>query len=468
MEASHPLSDGVPAGTHVVRPWAGKGDRDRVGERGGGGGKRGWGWVGVGGGGECGQRTSPLLAPLHPPASPLPLPLAPQPCPSPLPLPLASPVAPPHCPSPMCRDSIPLLERTSSHVFIRLPLRWANPPFRLASRLSPVRQSPFPLPSAPHPLERTSFRLFIRLPPLQCAESHLPASPFQWANSLFPIPPPPLSLASPPPNKLLERTSSALFIHLPPVHPARAALGFMVWAVGAVGGGCGGRWVQWVLAGFMVLPMGAMDVAPVVGAMGGDGCGGSDGGDMGQQQPLPPIVPVASALCTLAVRSGVCIHDPSVPLVSIRIPPLAHIPLSFLPTPPASPSAPPLLTLHPRRHGSPERCLCDAHDANQRLTAAAHVAAVRLDHPHRHPHHIHRSSLPLQNGWTINTTIPTASIVRVSLSKMVRLFNMTYFCRVAAADGKQLDFGENLSREENVWLQHEVSSFLLSLAAESV
>ncbi|CAI5534375.1 unnamed protein product [Closterium sp. Naga37s-1] len=70
--------------------------------------------------------------------------------------------------------------------------------------------------------------------------------------------------------------------------------------------------------------------------------------------------------------------------------------------------------------------------------------------------------------WSIDTTIPTASIIRVSLCKLERRFSTTYFCRVTAADGKQLDFGGHLSKEECVWLQLEVSSFLLGLAAESV
>ncbi|CAI6004519.1 unnamed protein product [Closterium sp. NIES-64] len=102
-------------------------------------------------------------------------------------------------------------------------------------------------------------------------------------------------------------------------------------------------------------------------------------------------------------------------------------------------------------------------------------------------------------GWTNDTSIPTTSIQLVSLCGMEKRFDTTYFCRVAAADGKQLDFGGHLPRkecerrssttyfcrvaaadgkqldfgghlslEENVWLQHEVSSYLLSLAAESV
>ncbi|CAI6004518.1 unnamed protein product [Closterium sp. NIES-64] len=235
MEASHPLSDGVPAGTRVVRPWAGNGDGDRL-----------LTWT-----------SSPFPLPLAPPPcpSPLPLPLAPPPCPSPLPLnhapphcpsplplPLPLPLAPPPCPSPLplplplpspplasppcpspmllplapplahpvahpvapslapplappIRSPLPqLLETTSSHLFIRLPLHWANPPFRLASRLSPLRQSPSPSlppltclrgpasavlpPATPPLLERTRSALFIRLPPLQWANPPPPPLPF--------------------------------------------------------------------------------------------------------------------------------------------------------------------------------------------------------------------------------------------------------------------------------------------------
>ncbi|CAI7849915.1 unnamed protein product [Closterium sp. NIES-53] len=167
---------------------------------------------------------------------------------------------------------------------------------------------------------------------------------------------------------LLERTSSALFIRIPPLQPAKAALGFMFFA----------------FLGLMplLLPLMLDDAAPT-----------------GEQTPLPPFTPVVSALCALMAVLSVC--------------------------------------------------------------AAFMVRTMRIDGSQL----LHTWQL---FDWTIDTTIPTASIVRVSLCKMERRFTTTYFCRVTAADGKQLDFGGHLSHEENVWLQHEVSSYLLSLAAESV
>ncbi|CAI5996283.1 unnamed protein product [Closterium sp. NIES-65] len=516
----------------LARAWcahgAGNGDGDRVGEQGEAGGSGGGGGVRVGEGGECGQGTfqwpvvecrsniipsdqhvnllayggnlnrsdqlltwtsSSLPLPLAPPPcpSPLTLPLAPQPCPSPLPLPLASPVAPPPCPSPM-------------------PLPVAPP---LAPPLPSPCLSPLPLPHAPPPCPSPCPSRCPSRCPFPCPSPCPSPTGEDQICSLHP-------LAAPP---LLERTSSALFIRLPPVHPAKAALGFTLrtplqrtaafsgggipslkelkgnwqqskhqsakrelwagrwagaiawkrvvkirdspvtpnrprdvllrihslnlqvgerlsflsgkpvcphcgefetlehcrwvqWPMGAVADGCSGRRVRWVLAGFMVWPMGATAVVPVVGAMGGDGCGGSDGGDM--------------VLMPLMLDDGERTRQQT-PLSPIR---------------PVGSAICTLLAFV---------CVCSAFV----------VRTMRIDGSQL----LHTWQL---FGWTINTAIPTASIVRVDLCKMEWAISNKYFCEVAAADGKQLDFSGHLSKEECVWLQHEVSSFLLSLPAESV
>ncbi|CAI5457583.1 unnamed protein product [Closterium sp. Yama58-4] len=150
-------------------------------------------------------------------------------------------------------------------------------------------------------------------------------------------------------------------------------------------------------------------------------------------------------------------------LPSPPFPPLPSLP--SLPSPPFPP-LPSLRLRHPfPPRSSPSRVSTSVRLATRMavlsVCAAFTVRTIRIDGSQL----LHTWQL---FDWTIDTTIPTASIIRVSLCKMERRFSTTYFCRVTAADGKQLDFGGHLSKEENVWLQHEVSSYLLSLAAESV
>ncbi|CAI5457584.1 unnamed protein product [Closterium sp. Yama58-4] len=147
---------------------------------------------------------------------------------------------------------------------------------------------------------------------------------------------------------ILERTSSGLFIRLPPVHPAKAALGF----------------TYCVLCALIPLLM------PLIL---------DDGEGTGEQTPFPLIMPVASAICTL---------------------------LAFV-------------------------CVCSAFV----------VRTMRIDGSQL----LHTWQL---FGWTINTAIPTASIVRIDLCKMEWAISNKYFCEVAAADGEQLDFSGHLSKED--------------------
>ncbi|GJP56050.1 hypothetical protein CLOM_g15117 [Closterium sp. NIES-68] len=170
---------------------------------------------------------------------------------------------------------------------------------------------------------------------------------------------------TPPPGTrvLLMRTSSDLFIRLPPLHWAKATLGFAFFSVLAL------------------LPLMVPDRAT------------QEGGRM------PPLMPVASALCLLMAALRVC--------------------------------------------------------------SAFVVRTIRIDSCQL----LHTWQL---FGWSADTTIPTASIIRVSLCKMERRFSTMYFCRVSAADGKQLEFGGHLLRADNTWMQQEVSSFLLGLGADSI
>ncbi|GJP48694.1 hypothetical protein CLOM_g7977 [Closterium sp. NIES-68] len=174
---------------------------------------------------------------------------------------------------------------------------------------------------------------------------------------------------TPPPGTrvLLTRTSSDLFIRLPPLHWAKATLGFAFFSVLAL------------LP--LLLPLMVPD-------------GATQEGD-----PMPPFMPVVSALCSLMAALSVC--------------------------------------------------------------SAFMVRTIRIDGCQL----LHTWQL---FGWSADTTIPTASIIRVSLCKMERRFSTMYFCRVSAADGKQLEFGGHLSRADNTWMQQEVSSFLLGLGADSI
>ncbi|CAI6004517.1 unnamed protein product [Closterium sp. NIES-64] len=220
------------------------------------------------------------------------------------------------------------------------------------------------------------------------------------------------------------------------------------WPMGAVADGCSGRWVRWVLAGFMVWPMGATAVVPVVGAMGGDGCGGSDGGDMvlmplmlddgertRQQTPLSPIRPVASAICTLEA---------------------------------ATPSTHLLHTVSLQRscEGCSER-VCGIHSAQRSTVKRFSLMTKRPSSPPSSPTPLSPPSPLIANPEHVCNA---AFMGLRGAAEGVREWAISnnYFCEVAAADGKQLNFSGHLSKEECVWLQHEVSSFLLSLPAESV
>ncbi|CAI5964202.1 unnamed protein product [Closterium sp. NIES-65] len=520
IEPSHTLSDSMPAGTHVVRPIGG-------GRDGGGG--------GIGGGGEGrekgGGRAGKSLAKKK------------------------------------------LLERTSSALFIRLPsLHCANPPFSSLPSTGLIPISP------------------LRPIPLNPPQFFPPATGEDQLRPLHPHPAPPAG-------------QSGARLH-----------GTAMGEVGATG-------VGWVRQGWDGCDRGGMGATGVGWVMGATGVGwvrqgwdGCDRGGMGEPTPLPPFTPVVclSSLRTVSPRNGVegwgpegwggvvlsvcyalCVHDAN---IQFSVP----IPLPFnLPTPPFR---------------TPLFYTSLFHAANVSLAVLSVCAAfmvrlmrTRLSPPHpaspSHPIHVSMAVVSVCAAftvrtmqidgsqllhtwqlfdWTIDTTIPTASIIRVSLCKMewggllsgaegcrrvlrgvgwtndtsipttsiqlVSLCGMvrsshhllpritsslaspppshhlpcaphpsplplfqekrfdttyfcrvaaadgkqldfgghlprkecvwlqheerrsstTYFCRVAAADGKQLDFGGHLSLEENVWLQHEVSSYLLSLAAESV
>ncbi|CAI5469116.1 unnamed protein product [Closterium sp. Yama58-4] len=205
---------------------------------------------------------------------------------------------------------------------------------------------------------------------------------------------------------MLKRTHSALVIRLPPLHAAKAALGFTVFGVLA-----------------LLAPLRLMltkqpslwhfwQLDPLVAALCTPGCGVWCDGVNPTEKKQPPIVPVASPLCARL-------------LVFIWCSPFLLLLLAI-------------------------KSLCLAFE-----TRTVQIDGSQLLH-----------TLQLFD-CTINTTISTASIVRVDLCKMEWPFCSRCFCRVAAADGKKIDFGGSLSREENVWLQLEVPSFLLSLAAGS-
>ncbi|CAI5536212.1 unnamed protein product [Closterium sp. Naga37s-1] len=146
-------------------------------------------------------------------------------------------------------------------------------------------------------LERTSSALFIRLPPLH------------WANPPFPPPHSPLcqSPLSPP---LTDTGEDQLRSLHPPTAPPSGQSGAHRHGMG---GGCGGRWVRWVLAGFMDTlhntdqqtifllfskESTALLTKAILSSPAAHRCTVAIASHE-QQQPLPPIVPAASALCTL-------------------------------------------------------------------------------------------------------------------------------------------------------------------------
>ncbi|CAI5534374.1 unnamed protein product, partial [Closterium sp. Naga37s-1] len=269
--------------------------------------------------------SPPPLPPLSSP-SPLP-PLSPS---SPPPLPLLSPSSPPPLPSlsPSSPPPLPLLSPSSPPPLPPLSSPasyWRGPALLSSSACRPcMPHGAPPLPTCSPDVPRALLLLCFGAD-LRCAARE--ATGEDQLRPLHPHPAPPL----------LERTSSALFIRIPPLQPAKAALGFTVFGV----------------LGVRMLLRLMLD----------------DGSCTGQLTILWHILhirhidPLTAAICTINL---VLIVFSSVLVLSMAV-----------------------------------MCVC----------LAFMVCTIRIDGSQL----LHTLQL---FGWTVNTTIPTSTIVCVTLRKM--------------------------------------------------